>query len=856
MDNILDTLYPLVAEKLDIIFPEMDFKKNKYGKWISNKGLLGRNPSNTQKDKSFSNPNSGYFTIKEQGEPALSYIGYWLLSNGYDPSSKGEAFKEALRSLCGSVGIILEEDEKALERAKKEHERQLSLEDINNRMRAALLTDEAKPVRSYLKGIRGYGEENDIEGRPVNVAIEMGLGFVTPTLLQDLKKAMGDLWNENIDSMGIGSKYLLSVPCRSDGKIVGYNFRSIEKGISPKYINSFRSGEKSKYLFGLSPLSVHRADYKNLTIVEGEIDALHATILGLTNVVAMGGKSVPQRALKSAKGKGFENVTLLLDNDGEKDTPQEEEEYRRNRERSIRAFLEQAKEVGLQGYIAELPTIQDENGKRIKSDVDSFLLSHSINDLKDIIDSSYTGAKYLYSLIVDRAIQKGELYDKGLKILKDEVIDLIRWTDNAEDRNYIKTAFSENLTFANGDQIITEKDIQERIDELNEAEAQAKRTRKLEEALKKAEAMGTDEALLFMEDTIKSLNKIGTKEKYSSLLNDDIEAIFEGYKQKPKTIKTGFELGKGKDAYRFSLPSGAITIVAAPTNHGKSKMLQSIALDTAENGEEGTVLYLTYEENKQNVVKQLLNAYADIDITKETAKYGNIQTITEYLYNGSTQYIKAEALQEFRRKVEGFKQLYRSGKIKVVKPEDNYLSTLSKFLRYAVREIGIKAIFIDYVQELYLEDNRVKARADELKEIMVEIDLIAQEADLPIVLAAQLRRETSSPVTMANQDISDSGWIERKASEILLIWSNKERCKNDKEGKETDKANREISGLDLGTRGKLYAKLTKSRLNATGVDAILSINGNTGRVRANYEAQPPRQEALPFTPPNGKPSSF
>ena len=843
MSNILETLYPLVADRLDEVFPEMSFKKAKGG-WISNKGLQGRDASTSKKDKTFSYPNKGYFTIVEQGCEPLSYVDYWLLSNGYSVGDKGEAFKEAIKALCSKVGLQIEQDEEALRKAQKEREKQLSLEDINNRMRNALFAEaEAKPVLSYLKEVRGYADETDMDGGSVNVALEMGLGFVTPTLLQELKSAMGEQWNENIDTMGIGSKYLLSVPCRNEGKIVGYNFRTISKEVSPKYINSFKSGEKSKYLFGLSPLSVHKSDYKNLTIVEGEIDALHATILGLSNVVAMGGKYVPVRALKAARMKGFENVTILLDTDKEKDTPQAEAEYQQERETTIKRFLEHAKEVGLQGYVAELPKEIDEHGKRVKMDVDTFLLSHPVTELKDIIDKALTGAKYLYSCVVTK-YEQIELHDKNLKNLKTEVIDLIRWADNAEDKSYIKAAFADSLTLDTGEQIITEKDIQDRVDELNREEAEATKTKKLGEALKQASVMGTDEALSFMEDTLKSLNKVDAKEKFSSLLNDDIDTIFDGYKQKPKTIKTGFQLGTGKDAYRFSLPSGAITIVAAPTNHGKSKMLQSLALDTAENGEEGAVLYLTYEENKQNVVKQLLNAYADIDITRETAHFGNIQTITEYLYNGSTQYIKAEALRPFEAKVAKFKQLYRSGKIKVVKPEDNYLGTLSKFLRYAVNELNIKAIFVDYVQELYLEDNRVKARADELKEIMVEIDLIAQEADLPIILAAQLRRETGSPVTMANQDISDSGWIERKASEILLLWSNKERCKNDKEGKETDKANREIVGLELGTRGKLYAKLTKSRLNATGVDAVLTINGNTGRVKANYIPEQPVQGEL------------
>lgn len=852
--NILETLYPLIADKLDEVFPEMGFTKSKGG-WISNKGLQGRNPSTSKKDKTFSYPNKGYFTIVEQGLEPLSYVDYWLLSNGYSIGDKGEAFKDAIKALCGKVGLQIEQDEEALRKAQKEREKQLSLEDINNRMRAALYEAEAKPVLSYLKEVRGYGDETDIDGNSVNVVMEMGLGFVTPPLLQELKSTMGEQWNENIDTMGIGSKYLLSVPCRNEGKIVGYNFRAIDKEASPKYVNSFKSGEKGKYLFGLSPLSVHKSDYKNLTIVEGEIDALHATILGLSNVVAMGGKYVPLKALKAAQKKGFENVTILLDTDKEKDTPQAEAEYQQERERTIKSFLDHAKEVGLQGYVAELPTETDEQGKRVKMDVDTFLLSHPVSELKDIIDKALTGAKYLYSCVVKR-YERVDLYDKTLKVLKTEVIDVIRWADNAEDKSYIKAAFADSLTLDTGEQIITEKDIQDRVDELNREEAEATKTKKLGEALKQASTMGTDEALSFMEDTLKSLNKVDAKEKFSSLLNDDIEAIFDEYKKPPKSISTGFVLGYGKDSYRFSLPSGAVTIIAAHSGHGKSKMLQSLALDASRNGEDGTILYLTYEENKQNVIKQLLNAFVNIEITKETARFGNLQTITEYLYNGSTQYIKADALQEFKRGVDNFKHLYKKEKIKVVKPEDNYLGTLSNLLRYAVKEKNIKAIFLDYVQELYIESNKAKVRADELKEIMVEIDLIAQEADIPVVLAAQLKRECSSPLTMGNQDIADSGWIERKASEILLIWSDKEACKNDEDGKKTAKVKNEL-GFEAGAKkGKLYIKLTKSRLSITGIGAIVDINGNTGRVKANYQAQPPKQEDIPFAQPDDMPSCF
>ena len=355
----------------------------------------------------------------------------------------------------------------------------------------------------------------------------------------------------------------------------------------------------------------------------------------------------------------------------------------------------------------------------------------------------------------------------------------------------------------------------------------------------------TEGLRLFLDDIDR-----GYSNPYERYLIEDTDKLLESYRQTPKGIKTNILLSNrdGGDSFRFTLPSGAITAIGAPTGHGKSKMLQSVALDCI-NDDPESILYLTYEENRKNVIKQFLNAYVDIELTRQSGKHGekhgNLETITEYLYNGDTKFMRAEAIPEFKTGVEKFWGLLRSQRLRVVKPEDNYLSTLLSLLRYFLRKTKLKAIFIDYIQELYIEDSRKNlARADELKEIMINIDLLAQEFDIPIVVAAQLNRETDSPLTMSNQSISDSGWIERKSSEILLIWSNKEKCKNDIDGKKTERANREIPGLDLGTQGKLYTLLSKSRLAISGLNTILQINGNTGRVKGNYKAPEPTEGEL------------
>ena len=307
--------------------------------------------------------------------------------------------------------------------------------------------------------------------------------------------------------------------------------------------------------------------------------------------------------------------------------------------------------------------------------------------------------------------------------------------------------------------------------------------------------------------------------------------------------------------YRLSFPSGYISVIGAFTNHGKSKILQSIALDGLKaDWEDGVILYFTYEENEQNVNKQFLNAYADLELTRKAKNLpntGNYRTITDYLWNGDTTYFRREPepiLPQFQKAEEEWKSLRKSGKIRIIKPESNTLEELIEILNYFKEHLteGIRAVFIDYIQELYLEDiKRIGSRPDELKKIMVEIDLFAQKANIPIIAAAQLARGIGGPGGLCNEIISDSGWIERKASEIVLIWSS--NGEKGKDSKDTLSRLTEIVGSQYAEvfnkeeEGYLFLKLTKSRTIPKGAKAVVEIHGNSGRVQRNGDLPKPPQ---------------
>lgn len=347
---------------------------------------------------------------------------------------------------------------------------------------------------------------------------------------------------------------------------------------------------------------------------------------------------------------------------------------------------------------------------------------------------------------------------------------------------------------------------------------------------------GWDELTTKLEDTLTQL-KTGGADGFESYLTNDLETILQEHRKPVADIPTQYAFYHRDDKMnpiRFNLPSGALTVVGGVMNHGKSKVLQSLALDTIENTDRD-VLYLTYEESKRDVYDQFLNAYADMDLSAN-----NRRTIKSYLHDGSRKYFAKEVrisedFHTFQFLEKKFNEEIYNKRLILVEPQDNYLSTLVGIVRSAVRKRNVGAVFVDYVQMLYLENkSKMQARTDEICRILVDIESLAKQYDIPIVLAAQLRRESSdSPLTIDNQSFADSDWIGRKPHSILLLWSNQKTCFNDPTGAKAKAVEKELPDLHLGEGGKMYLKVTKSREIPTGIECILSINGNTGRLDGN-----------------------
>lgn len=813
-DFIQNELYPRLFEVVDRAFPSMDFKPYRGG-WASPYKLNGERSHDGRKEKSVitrRQPNR----VLEQGGESKDLLSLYMEQNGIGSPV------EAVRQLCPILGLTLPqmEDNEAYRAYREKQDR---LEALDLKMREALYTEEGRGTLAYLRENRGYSDEF------IKFA---GFGFLSPSIREELRDTI-------YIKQEIGVTHFLSLPYRTGGNIQGFVFRRAYYDGGQKYLNAFISEKASKkyHLFGLTGLRLTGDGERDrdITIVEGEIDALRATFAGLPNVVAVTGGNVSAEALQEAKKRGVKRVTLLFDYDTPKEG-QTLEDKQEETDRKIEKAIATINEAGLTPFVASFP---NDGGK---VDADSFLREHSKEELEEIIATATSGAQWLGYRLLSRATEgKSEgLTEKELHELKRQTIELCNSPyTSATDRDIILR----NLAEATGG-YITAETLQEEADLLKLAQDRDRQKQETislaAEALKLATDGKTAEALSVLQEKVTGLQQISRETEYSNLLNmPSAEGVLGSFSEKPTGIATPYAFDTKDGKIPLQLPTGALTYICAPTSHGKTRMLENLALYLATDGEPGDVLYFTFEEDTTAVDLELLNIYADMRLSGN-----NLRTLSSYYRNGEDRYFKGERAPEaFKHKEAEFLSLLTSGKLRVYY-KDFDSSALIGAIRYIAKNIRVKAVFIDYIQLLHKAGTRLQ-RKDELKEICKDFMDLAVETSLPIVMAAQLNREAYSPVDMAVQNIAEASDIEHSANIVLLLWNSAVKpipgkggyyIRNKGEATLSDEAKLlESRGFHIGEEGKLYAILAKNRSGARNIDAILDFDGNTGKIKPNLD---------------------
>ncbi len=228
----------------------------------------------------------------------------------------GVSFAEAVFTVAKSCGVVISSEQtlKKEDKLQKEHELMaLVLKIYQNNLRAF----EGEKALAYLQK-RGLFDATIKE-------FEIGLSL-NKNILHDLlkEKEYGDKMLEDLGLINCNEKEFLDVfrnrilfPIHDlNGYVVGFTGRCYLTDIVPKYLNT-----KETYLFkkGKVLFNYHRARdairlSKTLILVEGNMDAIRLSSVGIKNVVALMGTSLTKEQIEALK-KLRVHLVLMLDND-------------------------------------------------------------------------------------------------------------------------------------------------------------------------------------------------------------------------------------------------------------------------------------------------------------------------------------------------------------------------------------------------------------------------------------------------------------------------------------------------------------------------------------------------------------
>jgi DNA primase len=784
-DWINNNLYPSLFDCLDTALPELNLESFSKG-WRSSLKLDLSNSKDNRKDKT--EIGKKYIgRINEWGGANLSIIDYVM-------SRDSITFIEAVNKLANIVGLQVPKGD--YDEYRSDSIKTNLLEDANSYFTYSLETlEEAKEIKDYLLS-RGYKEEHikymelgyvPSQDRVINYLLSKGHSKETiDNFIQDTR---------------IFKTHKLSIPYRTGAYFKGFKFRTTGED-KPKYINS-TGLDKSGGFFNLSGL---KGD-KDLVIVEGELDSLHASVKGVENVVSIGGSKPSPEQIRNAIQRGAKAFSICLDRE-----PHKEEETTKTVNEVIEIILNEGVN---KVYIVTLP---DLGGG--KTDPDRLIKERGVDSFKEAIKGAKPYYKFYYDQIISKYLKineaTGTIKDKEEDLFIDEIVSTGLKIKNPIDRSrYI--SLSLKLLKPLG---ITEDIISITIDKLQykeDTEQKAKAFNSLLSTVSDLQVKGeVDKALELLERGLPDIKLKDKSTVFSSLLKPIEEnEVKQRQALKPEGVGSGYTI----NGEELIIPAGAISVIAGATSHGKTALLINLALNIVQDPNEGEVHFFSYEEDSDAILLNTLNTYIGEELSQNNRK-----SIKSYFKTGSTEFIERERRDIFiDQKERFFKELIDNRKLNI--HYCNYNSeTLIEAIRYLNKHAKPKAILIDYIQLLNLPEGKYKtySRQEEIKQICIALKDLSIETGLPIILGAQFNREVVNHLKVHATNIGEAGDIERIANLIVGIWN----CNKTPIG--TDSELKKIN--DINTKGTIYTTVLKNRGGKSDIFTNLKFNGNTGKI--------------------------
>jgi len=543
------------------------------------------------------------------------------------------------------------------------------------------------------------------------------------------------------------------------GNIIGFSTRkpTDNEKIKPKYINNTGLG-KADHLFNLTK----EAEGKDIVIVEGQFDALGGTYFALPqeemrnyHFVAISGNNISERQIACLKALNCGRVILLLDND----------------EAGRKGAIQTAEKLIAAGIIPDIANIPkeceykdiDELIRKYKDDID-----WEYPDLKEILDNAQ---KYEIAVNHDKPIEELNMNSKDdKKKLHPKILELLEEIKKSQEMNREDKEILDIHKFRvkcyNIEKLILEDNINE------------DRTSK--------------------ESNLKALSNILSNiNRYNDLLTTDYDGdqpftwgkYVQTLKNNPIGLKTGFS---SLDKYVTIQPS-SLAFIAGRPSHGKTTMMLNILRNMVIANPDKAFLFYSYEEEEKTILSKIilinteLNAVTKQEVEKKypNKSYLEIMELEIGKYDGTDGMV--EAICRSKKEVEEW--IYEK-RLQILerKPSVESLTSAiierciacSNFLKAESHEQKqqteikkeVAAVFIDYVQKLTTEEERVN-RQQEIQRICNILLSTTQDKRVKaaFVLGTQANRDAKSSDTFNLHNMKDAGDIEQDANLVLGIWN-------------------------------------------------------------------------------------
>ena len=780
------------------------------------------------------------------------------------------------------------------ERARRRRSERQLLRDVADIVTAALNTEDGAAARDYLNARHlqpterlGAWNSNVRAAVRKHMTDKCGLSVrdadaylrrFFPLWVRDFKDGNTGTWTDYADAYQLAMPYY-----NGSGNVIGFALRltaqdaptwTDDKGqvqTLPKYKYSSETPRGGGYCETL------RGGGEDVYIVEGLLDAEAMKQHGFRNVLACGGMKPTDNAEDAAKSmiatlKRYRAKKLTYipdceyyDADDEQRGIGEAGSRKTDATRlTIAALLpyvtgRAAGDGFISVRIADLET-EDSRRNHTKEDADSYLRKHGTEHMQGVLHNAAAWYEYELQTIVCEHLDDADA-------MAAEAVDVFCNINNPTQQQRLK----DELTDATGGYLARLKEAGVTAAALSLVERDGKgslQAARMAEVVADLGKAKTPEAIAGLLTKAQRIQHADTYADFAAQANMTREDMHRLVAAKPEYLATPWKLwtknrrnGNYYSNRVISFAPAAVSIVAAPTNHGKTLVLLQTAIKAAQSTGQH-FLYLSFENDAEQLYIRAVAAHIGGAWQGATIGTGEYAQPVENPRAILRDYIKAtdcpltlfqddkKTRIDIGRHIEDYWRTI-APRLHLIRTQADIDAVTTNVTAYVeeMRAAGaiVGGVFIDYLQLLHYPGAHAHARTDEVKGICDRLNDLAKATRLPVVLAAQFNRDATKNtgdkldgIELAN--IGESAGIENIAEDVYLVWQVDKINPKGKDYTTGDKFEvkpyqwrsrrcfQDTTDADTLRRGYLYIENMKARDYATGGYCLLPFSGEAGAI--------------------------